>query len=271
YRNRLLTVERRPLRAEHRLHLGWMVTVRDRTEPETLLRKLDQATGLAETLRAQSHEFSNQLHTFVGLLELGQYDEAKRYVTDLSSSRVRVAETLGADLGDSRLVAMLLAKTALAYEAGVTLVVAEGSRIDGELSHVADVLTVVGNLVDNAIDATARIPGKRRIEVSLTSAGDGITVRVSDSGPGVSPGLRTAIFEDGYTTKASPDGTRRGIGLALVRQVVERWGGAVEVGGDDGAVFTATLPGCLGRSGAGDPHLVGAGAAGRRDPALGTR
>jgi two-component system CitB family sensor kinase len=247
YRDRLLTIRRRPLRLDHRHHTGWIATLHDRTEPETLLRKLDQATGLAETLRAQSHEFSNQLHTFVGLLELGLYDEAKRYVTEVSARRVRVTESLRANLGDSRLVAMLLAKTALAEEAGVNLSVAEASRLQGRIVHVADVLTVVGNLVDNAIDATAQTPAPRQVDVSLTSSADTIVVEVRDSGPGVPAALREAIFENGYTTKASTTGIRRGLGLALVRQVAERRGGHVGVVGDQGATFSVVLPACLER------------------------
>jgi two-component system CitB family sensor kinase len=57
--------------------------------------------------------------------------------------------------------------------------------------------------------------------------------------------LRDQIFTDGVTTKSSVTGARRGLGLALVRQIVDGMGGMVSVGQDGGAVFTAVLPGCL--------------------------
>jgi two-component system CitB family sensor kinase len=70
-------------------------------------------------------------------------------------------------------------------------------------------------------------------------------IRVRDSGPGVPDDMLEAIFTDGFTSKSSPTGARRGLGLALVRQITERRGGMVSVGRDGGAVFTAVLPGCL--------------------------
>ncbi|HLI42214.1 MAG TPA: ATP-binding protein, partial [Streptosporangiaceae bacterium] len=132
-----------------------------------------------------------------------------------------------------------------------------GSRVDREITDVSGVLTVVGNLIDNAIDAAALAPPPPQaagphVELSLTTAADGLLVRVRDSGPGVPPELREAIFMDGVTTKSSAAGARRGLGLALVRQVVAGRGGMVSVGHDGGAVFTAVLPHVL-AAGPADP------------------
>jgi two-component system CitB family sensor kinase len=107
------------------------------------------------------------------------------------------------------------------------------------------VLTVAGNLIDNAIEATAQVPGPRWVELTVVSAGENLMIRVRDSGPGVPDDMREAIFTDGFTSKSSPTGARRGLGLALVWQITERRGGMVSVGRDGGAVFTAVLPGCL--------------------------
>jgi two-component system, CitB family, sensor kinase len=82
-------------------------------------------------------------------------------------------------------------------------------------------------------------------QVTVVSAGANLLIRVRDSGPGVPYDMREAIFTDGFTSKSSPTGARRGLGLALVRQITERRGGMVSVGQDGGAVFTAVLPGCL--------------------------
>jgi two-component system CitB family sensor kinase len=124
--------------------------------------------------------------------------------------------------------------------------VMDDSRVDGPLSDVSEVLTVVGNLIDNAIDAAAQAPRPRWVELTIVAAEHDLLVRVRDSGPGVAHDMREAIFMDGVTTKSSTTGARRGLGLALVRQVVESRGGMVSVGHDGGAVFTAVLPGCVG-------------------------
>lgn len=242
---RVLTVNRMPIRHNSRHHLGWVVTFHDRTESEALRRELDEAIGLTEALRAQSHEFSNRLHTLVGLVELGLYDEAIRFVTDVSASRDALTEQLKTAIGDPKLVALILAKSALADERAVKLRVADDCHVAGEITDVSEVLTVTGNLIDNAIEATAQVKGERWVELTVVSAGADLLVRVKDSGPGVPEEAREDIFTDGFTSKSSPAGARRGLGLALVRQITERRGGMISVGRDTGAVFTAVLPGCL--------------------------
>lgn len=244
--DRVLVANRMPIRVGHRRHLGWVVTFHDQTESESLKRDLDEAIGLTETLRAQSHEFANRLHTLVGLVELGQYDEAIQFVTGVSAARDAMTEQLKAAIGDTRLVALILAKSSLADERGVQLRVAADCQVTGEIVDISEVLTVTGNLVDNAIDATASQQKEPRwIELTIVSAAADLLIRVRDSGPGVKDDDRDLIFRDGFTTKSSPTGAHRGIGLALVRQITDRLGGMISVGRDGGAVFTAVLPGVL--------------------------
>jgi sensor histidine kinase regulating citrate/malate metabolism len=104
----------------------------------------------------------------------------------------------------------------------------------------------VGNLIDNAIDAAAQAQAPRWVELTIVAAEHDLLIRVRDSGPGVPHEMREAIFMDGVTTKSSATGVRRGLGLALVRKVVQGRGGMVSVGQDAGAVFTAVLPQCVG-------------------------
>jgi two-component system CitB family sensor kinase len=243
--DRVLVANRMPI-CHERSQLGWVVTFQDRTESEALKRQLDDAIGLTETLRAQSHEFANRLHTLVGLVELGRYDEAIQFVTDVSAARADLTERLQAAIHDAKLVALILGKVSLADEGDVQLRVADDSHVGGPVSGVSEVLTVVGNLVDNAIDAAAQVPAPRWVELTIVAAEHDLLIRVRDSGRGVPDDMREAIFMYGVTTKSSTTGARRGLGLALVRQVVEGRGGMISVGHDGGAVFTAILPKCVG-------------------------
>jgi two-component system, CitB family, sensor kinase len=243
--DRVLVANRMPICHERR-HLGWVVTFQDRTESEALKRQLDDAIGLTETLRAQSHEFANRLHTLVGLVELGRYDEAVQFVTDVSAARADLTERLQAAIQDAKLVALILGKVSLADERDVQLRVTDDSHVSGPVSGVSEVLTVLGNLVDNAIDAAAQAPGPRWVELTILAAEHDLLIRVRDSGRGVPDDMREAIFMYGVTTKSSTTGARRGLGLALVRQVIEGRGGMISVGHDGGAVFTAVLPRCVG-------------------------
>ncbi|MCU1493863.1 MAG: histidine kinase [Acidimicrobiaceae bacterium] len=251
--HRVVVANRMPIRAQHRGRLGWVVTFQDRTEPEGLMRELDAVLGLTEALRAQSHEFSNRLHTLVGLVELGRYEEAIAFVTDVSTARNELAEFLLKALVDPMVVALLLAKTSVALERGVELRVASDQRFEGDLVESGDLLTVLGNLIDNAVDAAVLSDGRRSVEVEFIAFGPDLLVRVSDSGPGILEADRETIFVDGWSTKQSRSGARRGLGLALVRQIVERRGGFIEVGQGEGAVFSVLLPGYI-RVAAGVPQ-----------------
>ena len=268
--DRVLVANRMPIRQDHR-HLGWVVTFQDRTESEALKRQLDDAIGLTETLRAQSHEFANRLHTLVGLVELGRNDEAIQFVTEVSAARADLTERLQADIGDAKLVALILGKVSLADERDVRLRVMDDSHVGAPVSDVSQVLTVAGNLIDNAIDAAAQAPGPRWVELTIVAVEHDLLVRVRDSGRGVPRKMREAIFMDGVTTKTSATGARRGLGLALVRKVVEGRGGMVSVGHDTGAVFTAVLPNCVGvdpRTGPGAPEATKADASHGKAPVL---
>jgi two-component system CitB family sensor kinase len=255
--DRVLAANRMPIRHERRHHLGWVVTFQDRTESEALKRQLDDAIGLTETLRAQSHEFANRLHTLVGLVELGHYDEAIQFVTEVSAARADLTERLQARIQDAKLVALILAKVSLADERDVQLRVMDDSHVVAAIRDVSEVLTVVGNLIDNAIDAAAQAARPRWVELTIVAAEQDLLIRVRDSGAGVPHAMRETIFMDGVTTKSSATGARRGLGLALVRQVVTGRGGMISVGHDAGAVFTAVLPRCVGVDG---PGITGADA-----------
>ena len=168
-----------PIQHERR-HLGWVVTFQDRTESEALKRQLDDAIGLTETLRAQSHEFANRLHTVVGLVELGHYDEAIQFVTEVSTARADLTERLQARICDAKLVALILAKVSLADERDVQLRVMDDSHVLAPISDVSDVLTVAGNLIDNAVDAAAQAQARPRwVELTIVAAEHDLMIRVA--------------------------------------------------------------------------------------------
>jgi two-component system, CitB family, sensor kinase len=235
---RVIILNRMPIASRGR-PLGSVTTLRDRTELITLQRKLDAVQQATETLRAQAHEFSNRLHTISGLVELGEYGEVAGYVHRITASHAELTDRVTSRIADPAVAALLVAKGSLAAEQGVTLRVAPDTRlgqVDDALS--TDVATVVGNLVDNALDAVGAMPDGW-VEVFVRADEAEVTVRVRDSGPGVSPELAAEVFRRGFSTKG--DGSR-GLGLALVRLVCVRRGGDVRLDADGGAVFVARLP-----------------------------
>nr|WP_127125397.1 ATP-binding protein [Georgenia sp. SYP-B2076] len=237
---RLLVLNRMPVRS-HGALLGSVTTMRDRTEVQAMERALDTSRRATGTLRAQTHEFSNQLHTIWGLLQLGEYGEAVRFVEGVSHHRESLYAQVTERVSDPPIAALLIAKDSLAAERGAKLQLAAGSRVDRVDEPLSrDLVTVVGNLVDNALDAVAGT-AEPRVEVSLVEDEEAVTVRVHDSGPGVDDAASDQLFRSGYSTKESQDAGGRGYGLALVRLVCRRRGGDVTAHNDDGAVFTARL------------------------------
>ncbi|MFJ8106541.1 ATP-binding protein [Streptomyces sp. NPDC096132] len=225
--------------------LGAVVTLRDRTELIRLQDQLDATRNTTDTLRAQAHEFSNRLHTIAGLIELGEYDEVHRYVRRVSASRDQWQTEVTAKIADASVSALLIAKSSLAAEQGVGLRLSESCDLGpvGE-ALATDLVTVLGNLVDNALDALRghTADGAGWIEVELGEEDGVVRVVVRDSGPGIAPGIAEEVFRHGFTTKAAEQGGQRGLGLAITRQTCVRRGGTVGLHNADGAVFTATLP-----------------------------
>ncbi|MBN9327289.1 MAG: hypothetical protein BGO38_13670 [Cellulomonas sp. 73-145] len=240
--DRVVVVNRMPVEV-HGKSVGAVVTLRDRTELDGLLDELADVRTMADALRAQEHEFANRLHVIGGLLELERYAEAVRFVNASSSLHQELAGALVGRIGEPIVSALLLGKASVASERGVTLRVEMVEEVPAGLVDPQSLVTILGNLVDNALDSAAQGGPGGRVEVSIGLDGPELELRVHDSGPGIDPAVSAEIFRDGFTTKvARGNGRRRGLGLALVSQAVHRLGGRIVVDNADGAVFTVTLP-----------------------------
>ncbi|MFJ9042469.1 ATP-binding protein [Streptomyces sp. NPDC102347] len=244
--DRVLVVNTSPVSGGQRR--GSVVTLRDVTELQSLMGELDSERGFTQALRSQAHEAANRLHTVVSLIELGRAEEAVDFATaELELAQALTDQVVDA-VGEPVLAALLLGKTAQANERGVELVVSPDSRLDDGLLPDAlparDLVTILGNLIDNAVDA-AQGGVRPRVTVTALTEEDGseLVLRVRDTGPGVAPDRAEDVFRLGFTTKpAGPGG--RGLGLALVRQAVARHGGTLSVasGEEGGAVFDVRIP-----------------------------
>ncbi len=239
--DRVVVFNRKPLTSRGRA-LGSVTTLRDRTELSSLKAELGTTKRITETLRAQTHEFANQLHTISGLIQLHEYDDVVKFVNGVSHSRSSLHQGITSCIEDPTLAALLIAKTSQAAERGVALQLDQDSRLGrtGE-SLARDLTTIVGNLVDNAIDAAAGQQDSR-VRVRILEAEGSLEITVKDSGPGIDAGVADEIFRQGFTTKSDTTLGGRGFGLALTRLACLRRGGDVRVWNEDGAVFFARLP-----------------------------
>ena len=247
--DRVLVANRMPVTVRGR-DVGAVVTLRDRTELEQLLRELHDVRSLADALRAQEHEFAHRMHVIAGLIELGRHEDVIGFINRSSVVHQALVQSVVENVGEPTLAALLLGKAAVASERGIELSVTPDTRLPEDFGDARELVTVVGNLVDNAFDSVASVGGGT-VTVTIRDGPNGVLVQVRDSGPGVGSSLVDEIFRDGFTTKVATGTGRRGLGLALVSQTVRRRaGGWVGVENDGGALFTAFLPH--------DPTRVGA-------------
>lgn len=233
--------------------VGEVVSLRDRTELQRVTGELSSVRTISEALRAQTHDFSNRLHTIATLIELGRSEEALRFVAAERDLGQRLTDRVVQAIDEPVIAALVLGKAAQARERAVEMHFETHLEPGTQGLEPVDVVTILGNLVDNAIDAAAGQvldssgdPGTDAwVEVYLAHDGDFLVFQVSDSGPGIVAADSADVFERGWSTKATTAGGR-GYGLALVREVVESLGGTVELshgqGTSAGAIFTVTLP-----------------------------
>jgi sensor histidine kinase regulating citrate/malate metabolism len=219
--------------------VGKVLILRDRTELHALLRDRDGALDVTQALRAQAHEFANKLHVISGLLELGQQGKAVEYLGRSYSDAALVNRPLAPGVTDSGVQALLIAKSTVCAERGVDIVVAPDSVCTPD--GTGDVLTVLGNLIDNAVDAVG-YDSTISVRLGETAAGER-TITVEDEGPGVPEADRAAVFEAGVTTKPAEGIHTRGFGLALVQRIARRRSGFAGVSSSalGGACFTVVL------------------------------
>jgi two-component system CitB family sensor kinase len=243
--DRVLVVNYSDVRRDGR-DLGGVLTLRDRTDLENVTRELDSVRTLSNALRASRHEFANRLHVLSGLLQNDHRDEALEYLHAVAGGAVASAGPVGA-VDDPYLQAFVQAKTAEAAERDVRLSLSDTSWVGTRVTAPVEVTTVLGILVDNALEAARR--GARRpawVDVALLSDDDDLHISVVDSGDGVDPSLGEEVFTAGVTTCGEQG---RGLGLALARQAARQLGGDVTLaatGGEGhGAVFEARLPHAL--------------------------
>ncbi|MET3805901.1 sensor histidine kinase regulating citrate/malate metabolism [Nakamurella sp. UYEF19] len=253
--DRVLVVSALPARPRDRSRsVGRVITLRDHTELTELTSELGTARDLTEALQSQSHESANRLHAVITLVELGRAEEAIAFATRELRLAQELTDQVVRTIADPVLAAVLLGKAQVAAELGIDFRLTPDSTLDADALADAgleprEVVTLLGNLIDNAFDAIGRAPrpGTGLVQVTLRRTdpeADEVFLEVSDNGPGLDPQDAEQAFRRGWSTKRD-DGALHGhgIGLGLVGQVVRRHGGSVGVGSnaDAGAVFTVTV------------------------------
>lgn len=223
---------------------GWVISFRSKDDINTLSLQLSQVQQYADNLRAVQHEHRNLISTIAGLLFLKRYNQALELIQQQSESHQKVIDFIERNFQDNHLAGLLIGKYYRAKELGLELIFDPAcfvDRLPTALSH-NEWISIVGNLLDNAYNASLRQPqGSKQIECLINSDGQEVIIEIADQGCGIDEALRDRIFERGVTSSASKD---HGIGLWLVRSYVEQAGGSIVVENNIpfGTIFTLYIP-----------------------------
>lgn len=239
---RLLVVSQRPATAPgHTTPAGTVATLRDHTELTALAGRLSSTETLVEALRSQTHEHANRLHAIISLIELDRPREALEFATAERAENLHLGGDFLHGIDEPFLAALLLGKRAQADERGVRLELSSTGTLPKDTLDARELVTLVGNLVDNAMDAAAHNPNPT-VWVDLLVADGALTVTVADNGPGLPTTDLDVLGRIGTTAKDSVAPGGRGYGMALIRRAASALGGTISGENDGGAVMTAVVP-----------------------------
>lgn len=230
---RLLLSNTRPVRSHNQI-IGAICTFRDKTEVSLLMQRLDGMVSYVDALRTHTHEFMNKLHVILGLLHMKGYDQLEEYILQTAQNYQTDVGAIQRQIKSPVIAGFLLGKINRARETGHTLTLAAECKMpdNPNQQQVAALITALGNLIENALDAMDQQP-EGEITVLLHYQTDILSVEVSDDGPGITAANINSIFVKGFSTK----GENRGVGLYLARQQVLALGGSLSVESEPG-VYT---------------------------------
>jgi len=207
---------------------GLVVTFRKKEDIDIIARELSQVQTFSDMLRAQTHEYSNSLHTIVGLLQIGAYDDALDFIADETKGHRKLIRFLAENVPDRFLSSMIIGKCMYASEQKVELSIDPESRMI-DLPDALDrhtLTTALGNIINNGIEAAVVGGGAPRVSLFMSDFGTDLIFEIEDSGTGIDDELIDRIFEKGVSTK---NGKQRGYGLYLAKKAIDTLGGSIEV------------------------------------------
>lgn len=233
--------DRMPLKENGKI-VGAVAIFRDRTEMTKLAEDLTGVRHMVEAMRGYTHEFMNKLHVVLGLLELGDYQRAEEYILSITNIQRQAVGLIMNRIEEPSVAALLIGKTSRCAELGIHLTLDPDSHLGSEERFLPPdaCITILGNLIDNATDALGRSAGRQKeISVTAQESETSLLLCVEDSGPGIPKEFTDRIYQKGFSTK----GKDRGTGLALVKEIVDLYGGEIRVesNSDVGTTFFVTF------------------------------
>ncbi len=227
---------------EHEQIVGALCILRDRTEYTKIMEDLSGVKYMVESMRANNHDFINKLHVILGLIQIGNTTEASEYIMNITAIQQKVIHKIMKSIEDPSVAALLIGKYSRAAELNIQFTLKSSSRLSrSEISlSSGDLVTIIGNLLDNAMDSiNEKAEQPKELSVGIYTKPHALLISVDDTGTGIAPENKNAIFENGFSTK----GENHGFGLHIVNNLIQKYNGTISVDSElgTGTSFTVTL------------------------------
>ncbi|MFZ5966205.1 MAG: DcuS/MalK family sensor histidine kinase [Bacillota bacterium] len=240
--NTFIVTNRVPVKNGDKI-VGAIATFRDKTMVTKLAEEMTGVKQIIEALRANTHEFMNKLHVILGLIQVGDLSEAKKYILNVTDEQQQILSKIMNKIKDATIAGLLLGKISRAKEMGVQMSIDGRTCLERQQGKVNSsvLITIIGNFIENALEAVSGNNWEeKKVIVRIEETKDSIEIEVQDTGIGIKSEEMEHIFERGYSTKPGD----RGVGLALVKETVENLKGSIKVASEvgKGTTVTAVLP-----------------------------
>jgi two-component system CitB family sensor kinase len=219
--------------------LGLVVTFEDLTEVRKMAEELTGIKKMAWSLRAQNHEFMNKLHTISGLIQLEEYDEVIKFINVIAESKKNITTIISDKIKNVSLAALILSKYTKCEEARIDLLIDNNSRITKLPEYMTsdELVSVVGNLLDNSIDAVKN-DGTGQIYIKIFEDDKKMQIIVKDNGSGIPENIRENI----YQMRISSKNGSRGFGMYIVKKIIDEADGNINFEVNDGTKWSISIP-----------------------------
>lgn len=202
-----------------------------------LIESMRQFETMMQNTSKQRHDFNNHIQMLYGLLELGQFESARKYMSSVFSLASSYSEIL--KVNNIEISALLHGKLGLSKSKGIEM----DMCVSGDFRHLPiepmELTSILGNLIDNAIDGSQCVSAdKRKITLNMDRTNYSLLISISNHIEEKTQGIKKCLFDKGFSTKGSS-----GLGLHIVKEIVERHNGRIEYRIDlDTITFTIIIP-----------------------------
>ena len=228
-----------PLKNDRDEVIGVVINFRDLTEVKKMADEITGIKKMTWSLRAQNHEFMNKLQTISGMIQLEEYEEAVKFISNVAQNRKGVSNILTDHIKNVSIAALLFSKYNKAEEARILFEIDPDCKLNELPQYMREdeLGSIIGNLVENSFDEVG-CDGTGRVYFKISEIKGNLKIQIKDNGPGIAEEIKNKIYDIGTTTKVG----EHGIGMYIVKKIIDEMQGKIEFSVENGTCWDISIP-----------------------------